>query len=80
MKLTKKEYNQILKNSNDWWYKADKMLQELEKDNLVTWKNKEIILDWDNANDKQQWRMRRFKEFRIYYNQCHFSCNILCLA
>jgi hypothetical protein len=46
------------------------MLQELEKDNLVTWKNKEIILDWDNANDKQQWRMRRFKEFRIYYNQC----------
>ena len=53
----------------DYWYKADVILQKLEKCNIATYENGKLILHWNKANPKQDYLLRRYKEYRNYYEQ-----------
>ena len=67
--VSKKEYLEIIKKSNEYYDKKYDLSMKLKNDGLLTYnENNEIILNWDDANPHQDWMMRRFKEYTVYYN------------
>ena len=53
----------------DYWYKADVILQKLEKCGIATYEKGKVILNWDDANPEQDYLLRRYTEYRYYYEQ-----------
>ena len=62
----KKMMHKLLKESNEWWYKRDCILQQFERDNIEDVVNGK----WCKMNDYQQFLYSKWKIYNINYKNC----------
>jgi len=70
IELSKREYVHYLKQSNEWWDKRYDMIVKLTELKRLSYDKKgEVVLDWVNSTEEEQYYMRRYKDYDTYHNQ-----------
>ena len=64
------QFREYIKRSNEYYNIKFDFYKKLENDGLLTLnEEREVILNFKDANPHQQWMMRRYKENQQYYDQ-----------